>query len=94
MLTQVFLLNLDPIPEPTLILVPIYYEIESPIVDSHISLMDHECELTFFDLKPTTELKLTLKPKLDLSHIPSQYWFLFLSHSWAQINRLTNSLHC
>ena len=43
--------NLDPIPEPTLILVPIDYEIESSIVDSRIPLMDQECELKFFDLE-------------------------------------------
>ena len=57
--------NLDPISEPTLILVPIDHEIESLIVDSHSSLMDHECELIFFNLEPTIEPKLTLEPKLD-----------------------------
>jgi len=45
-------------------------EIEPSILDTHIPLMDHECELQFFDLEPTFEPKLTLKPKLDLSHIP------------------------
>ena len=57
--------NLDPIPEPTLILVPIDYEIESPIVDSRIPLMDQECELKFFDLDPTLKPNSTLEPKLD-----------------------------
>ena len=65
MLTQVSLLNLDPIPELTLISVPIYYEIGSPILNSHIHLMDHECELKSYDLEPTFELNPTLKSKLD-----------------------------
>jgi len=32
--------------------------------------MRKECELQFFDLEQTLELKPTLEPKLDLSHIP------------------------
>ena len=32
--------------------------------------MDHKCELQFFDFDLTLEPNLTLKPKLDLSHIP------------------------
>jgi len=69
MLTPVSLPNLDPIPEPTLFPIPIYLEIELPILNSHITLMDHECELKFFDLEPTIESKLTLELKIDLSHI-------------------------
>jgi len=56
---------LDPILKPTLIPVPIYYEIGSPILDSHIHLMDHECELKFFDVEPTLEPNPTFEPKLD-----------------------------
>jgi len=69
-LTPVFLPNLDPITEPILIPIPIDLEIEPFILDSQILLMDHECELKFFDLETTIEPKLTLEPKLDLSHIP------------------------
>ena len=65
MLTLVSLPNLDPIPEPTLILIPIDHGIESFIMDSHIPLMDHEYEFNFFDLEPTIEPKLTLESKLD-----------------------------
>ena len=43
-LTLVFLLNLDQFSEPTFIPVPIDLEMESPILDSHISLMGKECE--------------------------------------------------
>jgi len=32
-------------------------------------LMDHECELKFFDLEPTIELKLTLESKLDFPEL-------------------------
>ena len=59
-----------------MILVPIDYEIESPIVDSHIPLMDHECELKFFDLDPSLEPNPTPEPKFDF---PGQYWFPNLS---------------
>jgi len=44
MLTSVSLSDLDPILEPTLILVPIDFEHESPILDSHIPLLENECE--------------------------------------------------
>ena len=65
MLTLVSLPNLDSIPEPTLIFVLIYYRIESPIVDGHIPyMMNDECELKFFGLKPALELDPTLEPKL------------------------------
>jgi len=73
---MISLSNLDSITEPTLIPIPIDLEIEPPILDSHILLMDLKCELKFFDLDPTPEPKLTLKPKLDFL---SQYWFLNLS---------------
>ena len=68
MLTLVSLPDLDPILEPTLIPVPINLH-EPPILDSHIPLMENECELKFFDLDPILEAKLILDPKLDLSHI-------------------------
>ena len=70
MLTTIYLSNLDSVTESTLIPISLYVELEPPILDSHISLMDHECELKFFDLEPTIEPKLTLEPKFDLSHIP------------------------
>jgi len=63
MLTPVSLPNLDPIPEPTLIPVPVYYKIGSSILGNHIHLMDHE--LKFFDLEPTFESNPTLEPKFD-----------------------------
>jgi len=44
MLTPVILPNLDPFPEPTLILVPIDFEIEPPILKIHNLLMGKECE--------------------------------------------------
>ena len=70
MLTPVFLADLDPIPKPTLILIPIKFEHESLILDSHIPLLGNEYELEFYDLDQTHEPTLTLKPKLDLSFIP------------------------
>jgi len=43
MLTPISLPNLDPVPEPTLILVPIYLEREPPSLNSHIPLsLEHE----------------------------------------------------
>ena len=42
--------DLDPNPEPTLIPVPIDFEHEPPILDSHIPLLENECEFQFFDL--------------------------------------------
>ena len=65
MLTPVSLTNLDPIPEPTLIPVPVYYEIGSSNFDSHIHLMDHEYEHKFFDLEPTFESNPIFEPKFD-----------------------------
>ena len=64
-LTLVSLPDLNPIPEPTLIPVPIEFEHESLILDSHISLLKNECELEFDDLDQTYEPTLTL----DLSFI-------------------------
>ena len=64
-LTSVSLPKLDPFFELTLILVSIDFEIEPPLLDSHISLMGKECEIEFFDLDSTLELKLTLEPKVD-----------------------------
>jgi len=64
-LTPVSLPNLDPIPGPTLIPVPVYYEIGSLILDSHIHLMDHKYELKFFDLELTLETHPTLELKFD-----------------------------
>jgi len=55
MLTPLSLPNLDPFPELTLIPVPIDLEIESPILDNHIPLMENECESTFVALEPTIE---------------------------------------
>jgi len=41
------------------------FEIEPLLLDSHISLMGIECEIKFFDLDSTLELKPTLEPKVD-----------------------------
>ena len=65
MLTPVFLPKLDPFPKPTLIRVSIDFKIEPPLLDSHISLMEKEYEIKFFDLDWTLEPKLTLEPKVD-----------------------------
>ena len=70
MLTLVFLPNFDPIPKPTLIPIPINLEIEPPILNSHIPLIENECEFQFFYVDSTLKPNLTLEPKLDLSHIP------------------------
>ena len=45
--------------------VPIDFEIESPILDSHIPLMGKECKYQFLDLDSTLEPKLTLEPQVD-----------------------------
>jgi len=65
MLTIVSLSNLDPILKPRLIPVPIDFEHEPPIIDSHISLLRDECEFQFFDWDH--EPNLTLESKLNLS---------------------------
>ena len=67
MLTPVFLPNLDQFSEPTFIPVPIDLEIESSILDSHIPLMENECEFHFFNLDPTIKLIPTLKLTLDFT---------------------------
>jgi len=71
--------NLDPILKSTWISIPIKLEYEPPILDSHIPLLDNEYEFEFYDFDQTHELILTLKPKLDLNIIPSQYRFPFPS---------------
>ena len=53
MLTPISLPNLGPIIEPTLIPIPIDFEIKPLILDNHILLMDHECELIFLYLDST-----------------------------------------
>jgi len=70
MLTPVSLLDSDLILKPTLIPIPIELEHETLILDSHIPLLENECELEFYDLDQTHEPTLTLEPKLDLSFIP------------------------
>ena len=70
MLTSVSLPDLNPILEPTLILVPIEFEHEPPILDSYILLLGNECELQLYDLDQTHEPTPTLEPKLDLNFIP------------------------
>ena len=74
------LTQFGPIFEPIIVLIPIDFEIEPPILESHISLMGKECDLQFFDSEPTFEPKLTLKSKLNLSHIGIR-----TDHSWMQI---------
>ena len=68
MLTLVFLPNLDQFLELTFIPVPIDLEIESLILESHIALMEKECEFQFLDLD-STQPKLTLEPKVDFSEL-------------------------
>ena len=70
--TLVSLPNLDQFSELTFTYVPINLEIESPILDSHISLLGKECESPFFDLDPIIEPIPTLEPKDDFL---SSYWF-------------------
>ena len=71
MLTPVFLPNLGQFLEPTFIPVPINVEIESPILESHIPLMEKEYEFQFIDLDSALESKLTLKPKVDFPILAS-----------------------
>ena len=70
MLTPVSLSDLDPVSQPTLILVPIDFENEPPILDSHIPLLGNEFELEFYDLDQTHGPASTLESKFDLSFIP------------------------
>ena len=65
MLIPVSLPKLDPFHELTLIPVSINFEIEAPLLDSHISLMGKECEIKFFDLNSTLEPKPTIEPKVE-----------------------------
>ena len=69
MLTPVFLPNLDQFLESIFIPAPIDLEMESLILDSHILLMENECEFQFLDLDSTLELKLTLEPKVDFPEL-------------------------
>jgi len=57
--------DLDPIPEPILIVVLIDFEHEPLILDSHIPLLENECECRFFDLDQAREPNSTLEAKLD-----------------------------
>jgi len=68
-LTPVSLSDLDPIPKPTLIPIPIELKHEPPILDSQVPPLGNECELQSYDLDQTHELTLTLEPKLNLSFI-------------------------
>ena len=69
MLTPVSLPDLDPISKTTLIPIPIELEHEPLILDSHIPLLENECEFQFYDLDQTYEPTPTLEPKVDLSFI-------------------------
>ena len=69
MLTPASLPKLDPLPEPTLIPVSMDFETEPLLFDSHISLMETECEIKFFDLDSTLEPKLTLEAKVDFPEL-------------------------
>ena len=59
------LTQLDLLPEPTLIPVSMDFEIEPLLLDSHISLMEIECEIKFFDLDSIFESKPTPEHKVD-----------------------------
>ena len=80
-LTPVSLPNLDQFLEPTFILVSINLEIEPSIYDSHITLMEKECEFYFFDLDPTIEPIPTLEPTLDFLELVMVPELSFLSPS-------------
>ena len=66
MSTPTSLPELSYIFEPTLIFGPINVEYEPPMLESHSPLIDHECELQFFNLNLTHEPYPILEPKLDL----------------------------
>ena len=55
MLTLVSSPNFDPIPEQTLIPLPINLEYEPLVLDSHILFLGKECESQFLDLDSTFE---------------------------------------
>jgi len=61
------LAHLDNILKSTLIFVPIYLELDSSILQSHIPVIDHECELQHFDLNSTLEPCPILESKLNLN---------------------------
>ena len=65
MLTPVTLPDLDPILKPTLISIPVKLAHEPTILDSHIPLLENECELEFYDLGQTYEPTPTLDSKLN-----------------------------
>ena len=71
-LTPVLLPNLSNILESVLIPTPIILELESPILESHIPLLENECgfEFQLVDLDLLPESISTLEPLLDLSHFP------------------------
>jgi len=69
MLTPVALPDLNHISEPTLISLIVNLELESPILQSHISLMGTKCEPQFFDLDPIFYPISTRKLLLDFSQI-------------------------
>ena len=75
-LTPVSLLDLDHLPKPTLILVPINLEHEPPILEGHIILLGNECELLLFKLDPTFEPYPILEPRLDLNQFHESVLFL------------------
>ena len=68
-LTPVLLLNLSNILESVLISIPVIFELESPILESHIPLWGNECGLEFqlLDLDPLPEPILTPEPLHNLS---------------------------
>jgi len=84
MLTPVSLPDLDLIPELTLFLIPIEFEIEPPILDSHILMMEKECEFQCFDLDPTFEPNPTSNLNLFESHSRASISFRSF-HSGGQI---------
>ena len=69
MLTLVSLPDSDLILKPTLIPIPVEFEHEPLILDSHILLLENEYELQFYDLGYTHKPTPTLESKLDLSFI-------------------------
>jgi len=64
--------DLSNILDSAVILIPVIFELESPILGSHIPLWGNECGLEFqlLYLDPLSEQIMTPEPLLDLNQIP------------------------
>jgi len=95
-MTPVSLPDFFSIPESTLNLVSVHYEIESPISYDHTSLMEKVCEHQFFGLDPIFEpiSTLIIDSRFDLSQLPESVSVLFLFHLSPNQSSLKITLHC